>query len=269
MNWRSFHHPDWCLPVVRRRLAEEFLETLELTAKILMTRGRYLAWGHSYPNRRAYFMATHRLRKQGLIAYRRRGGKEPALYLTAKGEERLSDVSRPQRFWDMPWKGIWYVLVYDVPESNRSYRNSLRGFLKRMRMGYLQGSVWVSARDIRAEFSDLAEAAAASDYAFLFEARTVLGLRPEVVVRSSWDMDLLRKSQEWFCEVCEENLHRVASGQCAGPALGGLAREAMAGYEAVMERDPLLPRALWPSGYAGEQAYRLHRRLQSEIAKRL
>jgi phenylacetic acid degradation operon negative regulatory protein len=269
MNWRSFHHPDWCLPVARRRVAAEMLEMLELTAKILMTRGRYLAWGHSYPNRSAYFMAMHRLRKQGLIAYRRQGGREPALYLTAKGEAQLPDVGRPQRFWDRPWRGIWYVLVYDVPESNRSYRNALRGFLRQMRMGYLQGSVWVSARDIRAEFSDLAEAAAAGDYAFLFEARTVLGLRPEVVVRSAWEMEALRKSQQWFCGVCEENLRQLAAGRHSSAALASLSREAMAGYEVVMDKDPLLPRALWPSGYAGEEAYRLHRALQVEVAKRL
>ncbi|MBN1270616.1 MAG: hypothetical protein JXB04_13585 [Kiritimatiellae bacterium] len=269
MERLTFHHPDWSLPVAKRRLANELLEMAEVLGKALATRGRSLTWSASQPTRKAYNMAVHRLRKAGLLAYRREGGKDPVLVLTEKGERRLPDVCRPRRFWNRKWNEIWYLLVYDVPESNRSYRNNLRGFLKRMRMGYLQDSVWVTPTDIRPEFDDLVEAAALQDFAFLFEARTVLGLRPEAVVRSAWNMDRLREGHQWYSKVCADNLQRVVTGQLPGDRLMTLAGEEMSAYLAVMEDDPLLPRALWPADYEGEHVYQLHREFQLQIRKRL
>ena len=58
----------------------------------------------------------------------------------------MPEELRPEKFWNRKWDGIWYVLAYDVPEPQRSYRESLRRFLQRLRMGGLQGSGWVSPR---------------------------------------------------------------------------------------------------------------------------
>ncbi len=89
----------------------------------------------AYPSNVAYYSAISRLRGKGLIAHRSKGGRDPVLSLTPQAEAGRPDALRPERFWNQSWNRIWYIIAYDVPESNRIYRNALRGFLRRMRMG--------------------------------------------------------------------------------------------------------------------------------------
>ena len=189
MHWVPFHHPDISLPVIRRRLNNELIDLLSDIGRGNFLRTWTGSWNASYPSRTAYDKAMYRLRRDGLIAYQREGGKDPVLVLTEEGEARRSPSLRPTRFWNQRWNGIWYVLVYDVPETNRSYRDNLRRFLGKKRMGCLQASVWVTPFDFRPEYSDLAEASGLGGYAFLFEARTVLGQSPTDVVLEAWDFE--------------------------------------------------------------------------------
>lgn len=174
MQWESFHHPDWSLPVVRRRAAEEWLDLLSDVGELLATGGRSLIWKSSYPNRTAYNNAMYRLRGAGLAVNAQSAGKLPVLKLTEEGRKCLPLYYRPESQWNSKWNGIWYMLVFDVPEKERRYRDSLRRFLKRLRMGCLQKSVWITPRDIRPEYNDLEKVANVYSVSYLLESRTVL-----------------------------------------------------------------------------------------------
>ncbi|MBU0715097.1 MAG: hypothetical protein KJ964_07055 [Verrucomicrobia bacterium] len=267
--WHWFDHPGFSLPVVRRRLGEELLDLVQMTAKLLATQGRSFMWNRSFPSTLAYDGARRRLYKAGLVAYRRGAGKEPVLRLTAKGERATDDIFRPERWWQRRWPGIWYLMVYDIPETQRSYRNVLRHFLRRLRIGRLQGSVWITPRDIRPEYDDLVKAAGIKSYAYLFEARTVLGLPTEQVVRSAWPTDLLEQCQQWYCENARRNWDALRLKQLPQKSLWACARETNRAFRAVMALDPLLPKALWPDGYRGAEVIAWHRRLLGELAGQL
>jgi phenylacetic acid degradation operon negative regulatory protein len=269
MKFKPFHHPDLSLPVIRRRATDEFLESLSLLGRAMATRGRSLTWNHSFPSQRAYWSAVYRLRRAGLVVMKRGRGRTPILVPTEKGAARVADVSRPEQFWKRKWNGYWYILVYDVPERDRSYRAALRGFLARMRMGCLQRSVWVSPDDIRPAYQDLVEAAGVASYAFLFESKTVLGRGHEEVVRTAWPFDKLESIQRKYCEIYEENLGLVMSRGAQPADLSRLAREEMLAYRVAMDEDPLLPAELLPHGYKGKRVYDLHCRLATELGKRL
>ena len=258
MSLRFFHHPDISLPVIRRRVSEELLELVPGILEILATRGRSLEWQHWTTTRAAYDSAVYRLRKMGLVASRDKGGGNPKLELTAEGLACLPVESRPHSRWRKRWNETWYVLVYDVPEREKEYRNTLRSFLKRMRMGCLQRSVWVTPFDVRPEYDDLAHAAAVEKWSFLLEASTVLGRDPQDVVVSSWDFERLGQTQRWYCEVCDENLQQIREGKLGAEALAALAREERVAYHAAMSDDPLLPTELWPAGYLGRRAFEKH-----------
>lgn len=77
MDWISFHHPDWSLPVVRRRAQEEWLDLVEDLAEILTTGGRVHFWKSTYPNLRAYHNSMSRLRGAGLLVRHENDGKLP------------------------------------------------------------------------------------------------------------------------------------------------------------------------------------------------
>lgn len=269
MAWVDFHHPDLCLPVIRRRATEEVLDLLLGLGEVVMTRGWSTMLRGTFPSDGAYRSAMYRLRKQGLIAYRRQGGRDPVLRLTAAGEVTRPAAFHPHRFWDRKWNRIWYVLMFDVPETERSYRTALRGFLQRLRMGGLQKSVYVTPHDIRPEYADLAEAGGVGSYAVLMEARTVLGQTSAEIVRAAWDVDRLEAVQAAFCRTCEGNLEKLRERDGTRESVLALARQEIAAYLQVMSKDPLLPHALWPAGYLGAEVFRLHGELGKEIGRRL
>ncbi len=270
MKWQSFHHPDICWPVVKRRAGTEILEMLEL-ASLFLTRGGWAVMNRScYPNQKAYHDAMRRLGKQGLVIHRTSNDpRTPEICLTDTGKGVLPDYFHPEDFWSRKWNSIWYLFIYDVPEVDRVYRNVLRRFLKRMRLGCLQQSVWITPFDIRPQFDDLTQAAGVDAFAYLFESRTVLGLPNRRVIDDAWDFDRLYEIQSRYCTVAEINLERLTSGSLNHEACAELVRMAVDAYHAAFCEDPLLPRALWPADYLGERVYQLHKQLFSQVAARI
>jgi phenylacetic acid degradation operon negative regulatory protein len=269
MQWATFHHPDISFPVVKRRVATELLELLDV-ASVFLSRGGWAVLNRScYPNRKHFRDATYRLRDKGLLVHQREGGLTPILTLTEAGESNLPAYFNPEKAWNRKWNGIWYLFVYDVPETDRKYRNVLRQFLKRMKLGCLQQSVWITPVDIRPDFDDLMKGASVDAFAYLFESRTVLGLPNRRVVEGAWDFEQLENIQTHYCNVMEANIARLADVKAGAEDLAALMRLSLDGLHAAFTEDPLLPKTLWPHGYEGERAIGLHRTLFKEIGKKL
>ena len=270
MNWVSFfEHPDFCWPVIRRRTCDRILELFAGYLDMATRRGVALTWSHAFPRRDSFRSAAYRLRKKGLIVTKGVGDGAVSLALAPAASDRLSPVHKPGRIWKRGWAGDWFLLVYDVPEANQTYRNELRGFLRRMRMGRFQKSVWVSPWDIRPEFDDLVNAAGIRRYAELFRSRSVLGRSPLDIVEASWDMEDLHQAQSWFIGVCRRNLDILLSQRLDKADLEMLAREEMSAYVQVMEMDPLLPEELHPASYLGQDVVNIHQTLIREVGSQL
>jgi phenylacetic acid degradation operon negative regulatory protein len=269
MTWHDFHHPDISWPVVRRHAKIEFMEFLELSS-FFLSKGGWAAMNRScYPSNQAYRSAKSRLLNQGLVTSRSVDGKSPHLWLTEKGKKIIPPYFHPERYWNRKWNKIWYMLIYDVPESDRAYRDVLRRFLKQKHLGCLQLSVWITPEDIRPEFDDLVQAANIDAFAFLFESKTVLGLPNHRIVNSAWDINRLQELQERFHAVTLKNLKRLQSATYPPQDLCNLLKISLNAYHAAMGEDPLLPDCLLPNGYAGKKAYSAHCTLLTEIDKQV
>jgi phenylacetic acid degradation operon negative regulatory protein len=267
--WKAFHHPDISLPVVHRRIGMELLEMLELFGDLAADGAWAFLRNRSYPNRTAYNQAVSRLSKQGLVV-KAQGLDTPRLKISEEGTGFLETFLRPDKRWSRKWNGIWYLLVYDIPEADRSYRNVLRQFLKQQRMGCFQKSVWITPYDIRPQYSDLEAAAALNIFACLFEARTVLGMPAEKVVRESWDFDRLYEIQQRFCDVYSENLEMLCGSVSLDvDLLMRLAAEEIDAFRSAFVLDPLLPNALLPRSYKGKEAYALHMKIMDEMRMKI
>jgi phenylacetic acid degradation operon negative regulatory protein len=224
---------------------------------------------HSYPSTKALDQAIGRLSKQGLLV-KRQGLHTPVLRLADDGDRVLPDFFQPEKFWNRKWGGIWYLLMYDIPEKDRGYRNTLRQFLKQQRMGCFQKSVWIASHDIRPQYADLNKAAALGAFACLFEAKTVLGMSLQQVVWESWDFDRLYEIQNRFCKVYEENLHSLEG--TVAPSMNDLmqlAAQEIDAFRSAFVLDPLLPRQLLPLDYRGMETLALHRMIADRIRNKL
>jgi len=267
MKLRSFHHPDICPTVLRRKTVEEVLDMLTGLSELVLSRGHSFLRPY-YESDASYRNAIARLRKKGLVAYRRSGGHNPVLALTPAGLKKTSPCCGHKEPWPSKWKERWYLMVYDVPEKERRYRNVLRKFLESRRVGCLQRSVWITPVDIRAEFDDLVKAGGLDAFAFLFESRSVLGRSPQDIVMTAWDMDRLMRMQQWYLDVFQDNLDRILKEYIPPDTLVNLMRDELSAFITAMDGDPFLPRDLWPADYKGEKVWRLHHAMVHEISQR-
>lgn len=268
MMWLSFHHPDLSLPVIRRRASEEWLDILCGIGETLASQGRSVLWSKSYPNLSAYHNAMSRLRKLGLITQQDKMGGLPRLILTETAKQRRPAYCQPDKLWDTRWNKIWYMLIFDVPEAERHYRDTLRKFLKQLQMGWLQKSVWITPRDIRPEYNDLAKSASVNAVAYLLESRTVLHQDQQEIVNNAWDFKKLNHLQGRYLDIFTGNLDRVSSA-CSEESLMDLLYQESEAYMHCMRMDPLLPKELHPKEYIGPQVWKLHQTLIKTVGQAL
>ncbi len=269
MQWKPFHHPDISMPVIRRRACDELVTLLAGAAEIVLSRGLSTLYKSCYPNRRAFDASVTRLEKAGLIARSKSDGTLPEIALTDTARKALPAYLYPQKQWNKRWNKWWYILMFDVPESQRAYRDTLRGFLKKRRFGCLQKSVWVTPRDVRADYDDLNRAACVDSVAFLFESRTVLGFGDQSVVQEAWDFKTINLLQEQYLLFADENLNRLKQVTVTENGISQLIRMDNLAYAQAMSGDPLLPKELHPSDYIGMRAAEAHHALLSQAINRL
>ncbi|MBI2062776.1 MAG: hypothetical protein HYT61_00855 [Candidatus Yanofskybacteria bacterium] len=98
----------------------------------------------NHKNKQDFYLAIHRLNKRGLIkkidgTFRltRRGEKE-AFFAHLDAQALLY---KPKK---LKWDGYWRMIIFDVPEKKRKYRDYLRQMLKTLGFKELQKSTWVT-----------------------------------------------------------------------------------------------------------------------------
>lgn len=259
MKLRSFfHHPDVSFPVLRRRIVEDFLDMLLWYGDVASSQGRAILWQNCFSSEASYYNAVSRLRKSGVLAGHPDVGVGRILEVSDNTRMKREALLHPDRFWKKQWNGYWSVLVYDIPEKEKVFRDALRRFLQHLRMGCLQKSVWIGSYDIRPNYDDLTQTVQIEFLSYLFEATTVLGRSHQDLVLNAWDFQELALRQRWYLQVCRHNLDAIGPGNLDRTTLENLAREEISAYQVAMERDPLLPQALLPQGYHGQEVFKTH-----------
>jgi phenylacetic acid degradation operon negative regulatory protein len=269
MKWSEFHHPDISLPVLQRRIGNEFLHFLLLFGEIAITHGHPTILPSLFKDEHVYRTAKYRLRKSGLIVEREGGDGFPRLALSDSARSDLENMHSPDRYWKKKWSGRWYMLMYDVPEVFRQYRDTLRKFLQRMRMGGIQKSVWITPHDIRPEYADLVTTAGVDRFSVLMEAHNVLGRKDADIVDLAWNTVPLVRMQNHYCKAVPANLKLIRDSLLSRDELLDMARAELRAYLDMVAVDPLLPSALHPKEYIGPRVLSLHRKFVSAILKQL
>lgn len=198
---------------------------------------------------------VRKLEAQGWLESRQGGGgTERLVRLTGKGLLRAVGGSDPQERWNRGWDGKWRMVVFDVPERERVLRNKLRKQLRAARFGGLQGSVWITPDPLDGFDKELKGAATACRALGFFEAVPCAGDHDTGLVTAAWDFGRLALEQEEY---------RQHLGTLPGVGERGMREKLLAWlveerrrWGECMERDPLLPRELWPESYAGEAVWR-------------
>ena len=116
----------------------------------------YERW-KKYPKKRVSD-TFYNLKKQGLIEIKKQGS-QIYINLTEEGKKKASflqindlRINQPKR-WDRKWR----LVIFDIAQLKKVYREAFRGKLKELRFSQLQKSVWIHPYDCVSEIDILKE----------------------------------------------------------------------------------------------------------------
>lgn len=114
-------------------------------------------------SRRDFHVAKHRLIRRGLVA--KRG---PNYVITLNGQGALRKLRGLLSERTPRWDGKWRVVVFDIPETRKNYRDGLRQELKEAGYQRLQDSVWISKYPLPEDVLDFIETCDLGKYVYIF-----------------------------------------------------------------------------------------------------
>lgn len=119
----------------------------------------------------------YNLKRQGLIEVNKKG-RQIYIKLTEKGQRKAGwmqidslKIKKPKR-WDEKWR----LVLFDISNLKKFYREAFRGKLKELGFYQLQKSVWVHAFDCQAEIELLKDFFGLSDKELRFIVVDNIGL---------------------------------------------------------------------------------------------
>jgi len=136
--------------------AKDFLELLPnsypqfaIMKKMFGIGARYRRQFEEQNERRIITLNLSRLKQRGLIA---RDADKKTYQLTEKGERIANYIESRRSILSQPWDGKFRILVFDIPEKYKGWREWLRHELILMQFQQLQKSVYIGKFPLPADF---------------------------------------------------------------------------------------------------------------------
>lgn len=196
--------------------------------------------------------ALYKLGKQGLAKTSGRGDHLRAK-ITKKGRERLK-AKVPFYDEERAWDGKVHLVTYDVPEEQKTDRDVLRDYLKKIGCGMLQKSVWLTVYDPSEVLREFIESRGLSGSVLI----SSMGKDGSVgrksfkeLVAEVYDLDDLNDRYEGYLR--QYSVKKKFFGSAA-----------IFDFLSILQDDPQLPFELLPDDWSGSRAYNLFRKISTK-----
>lgn len=166
--------------------------------------------------------------------------------LTEQGFDELSLQFPFVRYLRSDWDGLWRIISYEIPETKRHLRDSLRREMKGWGLGPWHRSFWVTPHPIISNLRDLVYGREESQYIQAFESTHMYG-DLDVFVEKVWEKTKLEQGyrelfKKWH-SVLSENIDKT-----------GKMSRVMYSYIEYLRNDPGLPKSLVGEEWIGFEA---------------
>jgi phenylacetic acid degradation operon negative regulatory protein len=178
-------------------------------------------------------------------------------------QEATERVFRPRR---VPWDGLWHLVSYSIPETQRELRDQFRKRLSYLGFGLLAAGSWISPHDLRAEVDELADDLGVSDYVDQFRGAYLRsGDAARELAARVWPLERLAEAYSAFAQrwglFADELANEVPDAR-AFVLRFWLLNE----YQRFFLEDPDLPRELLPPGWPGRDVARQFEAFHDRLA---
>lgn len=188
--------------------------------------------------------------QRALTHLKSKGWIKRDLHVTREGQKRLNAFVPEARKYPKRWKGLWYMVSFDIPEQIVWKRNNLRIALTRMGFGKLHASLWISPYNFLGDVVKYCKSEQLQSFVFPAISDKVGTRMSQELADQVWRLEKLNyEYQGWIKE--------YKKGSTDSEAQFKLIFE----YSALLRRDPFLPKPLLPRPWYGEQAHKMFRTL--------
>jgi len=176
---------------------------------------------------------------------------EPYFRITSRGKGRLVRMFPIYRLAGRPWDGKWRVVIFDIPEVERNKRLALRAELISLGFGKLQKSVYISPLDILADLKEYLGNYELYSKVIVFEAREIFTKDQRIVANYVWQLNKLNQRYLRLIDLI------YSKNECDEKEWEQRAKEIKGKFFDVLRDDPILPKELLPSDWAGDSVKKL------------
>lgn len=239
-------------------LIQKFSNNLVTSTSDLMLLAVYFDFPFQYDggingHEQGAFDAYHQIRpntlKRAFVHLRQKGLLEADSSKTHRHkltELGLKEIDRivPRYYKERNWDGKLYIVTYDLPVEKNSDRNAFRAYLKSIRSGMLQHSVWVSVYNPKDQIREYLDNKGLSRELVIVSSvgddGYIGNMDFKQVVNKVYGLDKLNERYRGF-------LHMVSEG---------VTKEwTVFVYLSILKDDPQVPFDLQPEDWAGYEAF--------------
>jgi phenylacetic acid degradation operon negative regulatory protein len=197
-----------------------------------------------------------RMRKEGWLGSRREG--KETIYSLSPASWDLLDEGRARIFEraQHSWDGTWHMVIYSIPETERTMRDQLRKKLAWLGFGPLSASVWVSPHDRLREIND---SFGNSPVVQLdsFHSRTPSPEADIEIAGRAWDLVTLNREYAELLDAYGARLAHHRSEEASPEQALVDCMTLIHDYRHYPFRDPDLPIELLPDGWCGREVHQM------------
>lgn len=146
------------------------------------------------------------------------------------------------------WDGYFMIVAFDIPESSRNVRRSLRTKLDELGFGMLQKSVYISPYHFEEDMKEFLENRGLLDNVYVLAAKKLLIGNLRDFAQKVWKLNKINKK---YLGVTEYILTKLKEGKFKKCAIRAKAVDL---YLKVLVEDPILPDEFLPEDWGRTRA---------------
>lgn len=204
----------------------------------------------------AIYSQLSKLLKVGDIEKITKNG-QVCLRLTSQGNQKLKQDIPLLALSEKPWDKKWRLVAFDIPEKQRTTRETLRNKLLSLGFGQWQRSVYISPYDFSQEINQFLKHQKLFNFAVCLEAKRLSKGDDRSIAQKAWGLDKLAKEFEKFIDQCQELEEKIRQKSFKKKYLTKITEQ----FLELLEQDPCLPKELLPPYWPAQKAKSQFRRL--------
>lgn len=202
--------------------------------------------------------AIYRMRHQQLVISFKRNDRT-YYSLTEEGKVKMeSGIARTFREPDdADWNGLWHVLIYSLPETERQQRDQLRKEISWLGFGQLTPGTWITPHDLSEQVKRIVKKHHIEEYVQLFESRHLGPPDADSLVSQAWNLPQINELYGVFISEFRPRLQTFPRNGWDDEKTFAERVALVHEYRKFLHVDPFLPRELLPAYWLGKEARRL------------